>query len=399
MLAHVKVQFFLKARWVFKRPPRASVLVFDREGLEFLQLFLCKMNYTVLDIRGESINIFILVRAFFITLLKGKQSFEDTYKEVFIEYVQPKVVLTFIDNNYSFYRLGGQKKTYVKLFIQNGWRGEVGDIFMLFRQSVDRNNNFVDYMFVFNKFIGDEYAKYVSGKIIASGSLKNNRVSIKPRVLSRTILFISQFNCGYQIKNVVDRTPEGKAIYWDDMYTPEALFLPWLAKFAKDNNFNLQIALRTVVPSEEKEYFLSLIDTENIVFLPREGGFSSYHYIDAAQYIVAIDSTLGYEALARGHRVAMFTMRGATLQSSACNFGWPADIKSCGPFWSSMLDESEFQRVMEYITMVSDEEWQKTLERYSKLVMEYDPGNTKFLSLMQQLKVPLRDNCYEVSDV
>ena len=53
-------------------------------------------------------------------------------------------------------------------------------------------------------------------------------------------------------------------------------------------------------------------------------------------------------------------------------------------------DESEFTRVMDYITTVNDEEWEKTRQRYISELMEYDPGNTRFLKLMREIGVPLK---------
>lgn len=46
---------------------------------------------------------------------------------------------------------------------------------------------------------------------------------------------------------------------------------------------------------------------------------------------------------------------------------------------------------MDYITQVSDEEWEKTRQRYVPDLMEYDPGNTRFIKLMQELGVPLNE--------
>ena len=46
---------------------------------------------------------------------------------------------------------------------------------------------------------------------------------------------------------------------------------------------------------------------------------------------------------------------------------------------------------MDYITTVSDEEWEKTRQRYVPDLIEYDPGNTKFIRLMRELGVPLNE--------
>jgi hypothetical protein len=53
-------------------------------------------------------------------------------------------------------------------------------------------------------------------------------------------------------------------------------------------------------------------------------------------------------------------------------------------------DECEVERVMDYITTVNDEEWEQTRQQYVPDLMEYDPGNTRFLRLMRERGVPLK---------
>lgn len=56
------------------------------------------------------------------------------------------------------------------------------------------------------------------------------------------------------------------------------------------------------------------------------------------------------------------------------------------------MDVSELERVMDYITQASDEDWETTRLKYVKDVMEYDPENSQFVSLMKELDVPLKNN-------
>jgi surface carbohydrate biosynthesis protein len=128
----------------------------------------------------------------------------------------------------------------------------------------------------------------------------------------------------------------------------------------------------------------------NLVILNRSNIYSSYENVAVAGFVVFVDTTLGYEALARGKKTAAFTLRGKSIGSDACNFGWPADFPDNGPFWTNHADEREFERVMDYITTVSDEEWKQTRQRYVPDLMEYDPGNTRFLKLMREIGVPLK---------
>jgi surface carbohydrate biosynthesis protein len=108
------------------------------------------------------------------------------------------------------------------------------------------------------------------------------------------------------------------------------------------------------------------------------------------EFVVSLESTMGLEAIARGKITAVFSLRGKFLEEDGWNFGFPVDLTDNGPFWTCRTDEREFKRVMDYITTVSDEEWEQTRLRYIPELMEYDPGNTRFIKLMREIGVPLK---------
>ena len=45
----------------------------------------------------------------------------------------------------------------------------------------------------------------------------------------------------------------------------------------------------------------------------------------------------------------------------------------------------QFQRVMDYLNTVNEEEWEQTRQYYSTELMEFDPGNKRFIALLDQL--------------
>ena len=108
----------------------------------------------------------------------------DYYLE-FIKSVNPKIVLTFIDNNLTFYKL----RKYLNIptaFVQNGNRTSFDDIFGKLEKL---NNNEtkdlkVDMMFVFNDATGEKYKKYISGDYIKIGSVMSNTA---PKIESQNL--------------------------------------------------------------------------------------------------------------------------------------------------------------------------------------------------------------------
>ena len=107
--------------------------------------------------------------------------------------------------------------------------------------------------------------------------------------------------------------------------------------------------------------------------------------------MVFIDSTLGYESICRGKKTAALSCRGASLLSVSANFGWPTELPNNGPFWTNDQDETQFQRVMDYLNTVSDQEWEQTCQKYTNKLMDFDPGNTRFVALLDQL-LPIPDS-------
>ena len=122
--------------------------------------------------RSEKVNLYILFKA----LLTFKFSVQKYY-EVFINQVNPKVIVTFTDNNVLFYKL---KKKYgqTKIFIQNAWEPADNDPKLEIKKK--KNKNFsVDYMLVFNDQIGKRYSNFINGKYKSIGSFRSNLFPLK----------------------------------------------------------------------------------------------------------------------------------------------------------------------------------------------------------------------------
>jgi surface carbohydrate biosynthesis protein len=159
-----------------------------------------------------------------------------------------------------------------------------------------------------------------------------------------------------------------------------------LGKWCAKNNMRLKIcAMSSEHTSQEKEFYADLLRGSEWEYMPRSDQYTSYKLVDAAKIVVFIDSTLGYESIGRGKKTASFSCRGVNLGREGTQFGWPGNFQNNGPFWTNEQDEQQFQRVMDYLNTVSDEEWEQAREPYASELMEFDPGNTRFAALLQQL--------------
>lgn len=372
---------------VWRKPGNAKVLIYDRAGSEVFLTYLDPKSVEILDVRGESLNLYILFKC----LLHWKFSLLN-YSFQYLTCVKPSVALTFIDNNHLFYQLKSHQKDLTTVFVQNGLKGEVGDIFgFLKMQTYFPNKYQVDHMLTFGNAAGRKYSEYIDGKTLPIGSFKNNLHQSKSQKLSKSILFISQYRPPPKPDSRPILIHGDQMISWKQFYSAEEFLLPLLQQYCLQNKLELKICMCSADQTkEESNYFKSLLGNETFELLTKLNTYSSYENVEAAGFVVFVDTALGYEALARGKKAAAFTIRGESLGSVTCNFGWPADLPNNGPFWTNHADESEFERLLEYITTVSDEEWEQTRQRYVPELMEYDPGNTRFLKLMREIGVPLK---------
>lgn len=379
---------FWNSKKIWHKPGNADVLIYDRSGSEVFLKYLDPKSVEIMDIRGESINLYVLFKC----LLCWKFNLLH-YSVQYSACVMPSVALTFIDNNSIFYQLKSQQKGLTTGFVQNGIRGETGCVLgFLKKQPYIRNKYHVDYMLTFGNAIGQEYSKYIGGKTLPIGSFKNNLHQLRSKERIKSVLFLSQYRVPPRSENSPILILDNRKIFWKQFCYAEEFLLPLLQKYCRQKELELKICgCSADQTNEERNYFRSLLGNETLELLEKSDIYNSYEKVDAAGFVVFVDSTLGYEALSRGKKTAAFTLRGKSLGLSDRNFGWPADLPDSGPFWTNNADEHEFKRVMDYITTVSDEEWEKTRRRYVPELMEYDPGNTRFIKLMREIGVPLKE--------
>ena len=362
-------------------PKKAEVLIYDECGSEYFVPYLTKYHVTTMAMRGENINLPCLLRAM-LKLEFWKRNPLKAYAKAYIHAVSPKVVITFIDNNTSFYEISKSFPNIKTILVQNGDRDNWLDT------STVKYKYHIDYMLVFGSCIGTYYGTHITGEVLPIGSLKNNAVSNLNGVAGDGVLFISQWyepegGKAYHFEH------DGTPVYSHQFFTAEVIALKFLDRWCVENNKQLKICGRQKnKDGHEKEFYADCLKECVWEYVPHMDNYNSYKLTDAAEIVVTIDSTLGYESICRGNKTAAFTCRGSSILSPKAwwPFGGPSDRPNNGPFWTNYQDEIQFQRVMDYLNTVSDEDWKQTRqEEYGSELMESDPGNTRFVALLDQL--------------
>ena len=238
-------------------------------------------------------------------------------------------------------------------------------------------------------------------QVVGGGSTKLNGISSPSSLAApKDIVFISQYRVGQ----------------WKDIpsfYDAEEIVCPSLTKFAKNHDLQIHVvgAYQDLERSlEEEKWFSSKFDGANWIFHRMNKETSSYHLISAADLVVTVDSTMGYEALALGRKVAFLTCRMLSwypaiepewnelilkfvpdaadrkeVKEIPNRFGAAKMFAETGFFWSNIKSIDEFDRVLNNVYSASPQEWERDSGWIRDQLMVHDYGNTKIRAYVESV--------------
>ena len=99
------LSILINSKLIFSKPPRKKILIYDEVGSELILRNLNKATAHIFYSRWNkeiktSLNIYIIFKL----ILKFRFS-KINYFKLYLKYVNPKLIITLIDNNESFYHL------------------------------------------------------------------------------------------------------------------------------------------------------------------------------------------------------------------------------------------------------------------------------------------------------
>lgn len=348
------------------------MLIYDAAQQEVLNEYLKRWSPEVLHLRGEQCNMLVLLASLF-----KRGSRVDAYVDCFIEKVNPRLIVTIMDFSLDFYAISKKHPKIKTLAIQIGVRGYYYSVFESFDDldSEVTSNFFVDHMMMFGAGIGKKYSQCIAGDSVIMGSIKNNMIPKEKLSRRGVISFVSQWRQSSGVKL-------GETYYsFEDFWTkPEGLIIRCLVNYAKIKNRKLMIIpckyTSDDLRSKERAYFRELMGCEPEFLCPSEAN-ASYQAVDSSEVVVAIDSTLGYESIARGNKTAIFSIRGNFLEDPSKKYGWPGEFPDEGLFWTNNPDPDSFARILDYLFEVDGAQWREDVKSSNfSTIMEYDPGNS-----------------------
>ena len=374
------VKSLRKLRWRILPPRRANVLLYFLTGSDVIKPFFAKNELRILDLREREVNIYVALLC-----LIDRDLSAQNYAIRYIGVVKPKLVLTFIDNFPPFFQLKNRFPEIQTILIKNGIRSERGDLFGMLLESLKLEGNHVDQMFVFGNAVGAIYRKYISGEIVPIGSFKNNLIPISA-TKSQSIAYISTYRPGISKDFVVpDSLPDNPVTYQQITARRESTII-FVAEYCKKHQKQFVIVGKDEDFSEENLYYQKLLKNYSWKLESRLTSMNSYEVLNKSEIVVFTSSTLGYEALARGKRTAAFLIDAELLDAQALRFGWPAVVADDGEFWTHQLDEKRFTEILDYLTSVSQSDWERICSETMSDIITYDENNSQFVAMVQSLR-------------
>ena len=367
------LKIIIFADYSFKFPKKNKIVLWDDNLKEFLETYVNKKKFTLLYSRGKKYNLFILFKTF---IKKGIFFSGVDYFDTFLSYVDPKILITFSDNYETFYKIGNFNKI-KKISIQNAYRTNTREDIFFLKEKLKKDRNLkADYILTFNNKVGQNYLEFVKGRYKVIGSFRSNRFRIKKKK-KIDILFISQW-----------REHENYFV------TPTLSFQKWLSihskvlrnvyNFAKSQNIHLKIYGK-YKDEREKKFFQDILGSKKDWSFIYNDRMKSYHICDMSKLVVSSVSTLGYEAISRSSKVAIFNVFNLDKYSKSKNFCWPFKIKKEGPFWTSNLSQSSCNRLLKKLHELDMKSWKKIRNKNFNKILKYDQDNTKFKKIIKGL--------------
>lgn len=357
-LKKIFIVIFLSKKTI-KKPKKKKILIVNKDLSDFIIKYV-KTNFDILDTRFHyfpfrQLNLYVLTKSF----LKLKFSFFDYVCE-YIRFVQPKILITLIDNDPMFYKLKLVFPNIKTIMIQNGLRSLVKEDVLSQSKKLKKNNYLVDYYFCFNKEIGNKFKLFLKCNVVPIGSFRSNSY-VKKTKKKYEFTYISVYR--YQTKI----GPE------------EKIFFKNLEKYLLKKDKTLTIlGSQSLYQKNEYNFYKSIFKNINFEFIGRSHKRDTYGILDQSNITVNIDSSAGYESLSRKNKVGFFCIRGNKYPFNSLKFGWPNSLQNKGLFWTDKNNFVELNRVLNYLTKTNDQKFFKRNKKVINIVMNKDNNNKKF---------------------
>ena len=357
---------FCGVKFRFGLPIKKKIILFDDHHSVVLREII-KEDFDILKVRDDDKEIYFWIFIKQIIFFDFKFM---TYCKNYIKFISPKIVITLIDTNLSFYELKNSFKNIHFISIQNGIRTQ---FFFNTKRILASQDLKCDHFFVFNKYFVKQYGKYINSNYHISGNFKNNIVKINMTKNNNNFLLISELVFGKKSHEKLTANFEEKLMILIKNY------------FLKANK-KIYILLKSKKPLEQKReisYYKKIFKNNCVIQKPLNWKHT-YKVVNKFENIIFMYSTLGFEAIARKKKVAIFSP--SKVGEFKYHFGWPATYKKSYDFFmTKKITYNEIKRVLNNINKCSQATWQKKYYNTIKDLFFFDEDNLKIKKIISKL--------------
>lgn len=384
------------SRLTWARAARCDILQFGGSQLTGLKLLADEYVIRCLPLVGESVNVWILLES----VIRGRWN-RFGYYATYVSRCKAKIILVWHDTNLEAFQISDHIDQPV-VCIQNGMRMNLAPagsrgLLTLMRELRELNRSKVDAYFVINESEKNRLSQFVEADFFVHGSLRSNHFASSTKPVRR---LRQRKRCGYisSFPNYSDVpsgtilgnqhpfvSVDGQVLSYHDYYAYEAVVARAASLVCSEKNVEFGIISKR--PSDDplaESFFRAEVSPDVQVFgHPKGEGYSAAYDFD---YLVTVDSTLGFEMLGLGRPVAFLANRlsflGLDTQFSRLSF--LSELPIDGPFWSSAITE---QQVCSFLSRWLDEQVSTDIQdsrSFDSRMISVDPGNSKLRSYIRK---------------
>jgi len=359
---------------VWGLPKRADVLFYDKTGSEKLIQFLFHdVKAEIIPTRNEEFSIpceilaKLLIKYNQIEKISLGVLIYNAYVDSWIAFSRPSLIATFIDTDARFYMIKSRwKNSGIKtISFQNGARDITFELDILnFIQKNSLTKLGCDIITVLGSANIPIYSRHIDAKFVEYGSLVNNHTlqNYAHAKIPKRVIFISQYR-----DSLIDT----------DYYSSEKRLLPILSKWCARKGLELNILgcchLKEEASQEEKFYKRIIIDAGGFKYLAKSFSLrSQYSQLDNSRLVVAVDSTLGLEALARRCRTIFYVDSTTDQPLPRLSIERDSLIRQNIAFFSDLYSEKDINSQLDSLINMPRKVWLEKLERLGNQVMALD---------------------------
>ncbi len=381
----------------FKKISPKKIVVFDGASFNDLKYSLEGYDYKIIESRAErlkEINLSVeltlsAIKNFFliILILKGNFSLPMLYYYTIIKLLKPKIIITSIDNSFQFFYLAKLlKDNFIFFAVQNAARHDYGGNYYRFKNKIspkDYNSEiFIPNFFCFGN-VEEVLAKYYNLKIdkfYKFGSIRTanffyhlnkNKIDLKKNLFDICLISEPGLKKNLQFNiNTVDVGFANVAKYAIKFSLENNLRFIFPSKRPKGTElFNQEIAFyKKHLNQKEFNYLLAN-------FSDKKDAYSSYFAVFQSHIAIACQSTLLRDKIGLGQKILSCNLTKFKLYDFPIN--GLCTLNNCS--------YDEFEKRLNNIINLSDDEYFKSLNKDKDHVMAFDKNQSTIEKIRSEI--------------